>query len=198
VSSHRRYKLKARADRQRETRERIVAATEALHREVGPARTTIADIARLAGVQRLTVYNHFPQLKQLLGACQAHFLTAHPPPDIAPGQIARKHALERLEAALTDLYGWFRTNRAMEKNVNRDRHLMPELDELLSESADRVFDGAAAAYASKIASGRKARITVQPLVRMALDFNTWQLVTSGGLNDRQAARMLAHAIACVA
>ncbi|HEV2416149.1 MAG TPA: TetR family transcriptional regulator, partial [Candidatus Dormibacteraeota bacterium] len=52
MSTHRTYQLRVRADRQRETRERIVAATEALHAEVGPARTTIADIARRAGVER--------------------------------------------------------------------------------------------------------------------------------------------------
>ncbi len=81
VSTHRRkYELKARAQRQRQTRERIVAATVALHEEVGPARTTIADIARRAGVQRLTVYNTFPDAAELFRACQAKFLAEHPPP----------------------------------------------------------------------------------------------------------------------
>src|SRR5262252_4872841 len=81
VSSDRpKYKLRARAERQRQTRERIVAATVALHREVGPARTTVADVARRAGVQRLTVYNNFPRLSDLLVACQHAFLTASPPP----------------------------------------------------------------------------------------------------------------------
>src|SRR3981081_1240793 len=80
----RRYELKARAERQRQTRDRIVAATVALHQEVGPARPTIATNARRAGVQRLTVYNNFPQVSDLLRSCQRHFLAANPPPDIAP------------------------------------------------------------------------------------------------------------------
>ena len=58
----RKYSLKARAERQAETRRRIVEATAELHTEVGPAQTTVAEIARRAGVQRLTVYNNFNRL----------------------------------------------------------------------------------------------------------------------------------------
>jgi AcrR family transcriptional regulator len=56
----RKYELKARAAKQEETRRRITEATVALHEEVGPARTTVAEVARRAGVTRLTVYNNFP------------------------------------------------------------------------------------------------------------------------------------------
>src|SRR4051812_50163291 len=76
----RRYELKARAEAQQATRARIAAAAAALHQEVGIASTTVADIARRAGVQRLTVYNHFPDLEALLPACSAHWLAEHPPP----------------------------------------------------------------------------------------------------------------------
>src|SRR5437764_8019332 len=80
-TSKRPYRLRERARRQEETRRRIAAATAALHEEVGPARTTIAEIARRAGVQRPTVYSNFPREGELFAACQAHFLTEHPPPD---------------------------------------------------------------------------------------------------------------------
>src|SRR5262245_41277160 len=53
-SQKRRYELKARADAQEATRARIAAAAASLHQEVGIAKTTVADIARRAGVQRLT------------------------------------------------------------------------------------------------------------------------------------------------
>src|ERR687884_1351338 len=76
------YELRARAERQAETRRRIAAATAELHQEVGPARTTIAEIARRAGVQRPTVYNNFPSERELFAACQAHFLAANPLPDL--------------------------------------------------------------------------------------------------------------------
>src|SRR5207253_1745242 len=79
----RKYSLKARAERQAETRRRIVVATAALHTEVGPAQTTVAEIARRAGVQRLTVYNNFPDERELFMACGAHWLGENPPPDPA-------------------------------------------------------------------------------------------------------------------
>src|SRR4051794_19814848 len=77
------YELKERARRQAETRARIVEATVALHEEVGPARTTVAEIARRAGVQRLTVYTHFPDERDLFAACSRHFMAGHVPPDPA-------------------------------------------------------------------------------------------------------------------
>src|SRR5579864_2241913 len=192
----RRYRLKARAERQRKTRERIVAATAALHQKVGPARTTIADVARRAGVQRLTVYNNFPELGDLLAACQGHFLAASPPPDITPG-VPAERAPVRLEAALADLYGWYRKNEAMQRNINRDRHLVPELDQLLRLSADARFDAAASDFARLIGGGAKAASAVRPLVRLALDFGTWQRLAAEGLSDRAMARLMQRAVASI-
>src|SRR5579864_3510168 len=187
----RRYRLKARAERQRKTRERIVAATAALHQKVGPARTTIADVARRAGVQRLTVYNNFPELGDLLAACQGHFLADSP-----PGVLAER-APVRLEAALADLYGWYRKNEAMQRNINRDRHLVPELDQLLRLSADARFDAAASDFARLIGGGAKAASAVRPLVRLALDFGTWQRLAGEGLSDRAMARLMQRAVASI-
>jgi AcrR family transcriptional regulator len=194
VSTNRRYRLKARADRQRQTRERIVAATEQLHREVGPARTTISDIARRAGVERLTVYNHFPELTQLLAACQARFLQGHPPPDLGPGDASTAEAAERLESSLRHLYAWFRTNQAMEANVHRDRLLVPELDELLEQNADPVFGRAAQAYAALLTRPGRRAVRVRALIRLAFDFRTWQVATAASLSDREVATVMMGAI----
>ena len=62
------YRLQRRAEQQEETRQRIVAATYALHREIGPARTTISAIAERACVERLTVYRHFADEASLFAA----------------------------------------------------------------------------------------------------------------------------------
>src|SRR5438105_15342347 len=96
-SQSRKYALKARAESQEETRRRIVAATAALHAEVGPARTTVAEIARRAGVQRLTVYTHFPDDEQLIMACQQHYYAQQPPPDLREAQALAEPG-ERLRA----------------------------------------------------------------------------------------------------
>src|SRR3954463_12824447 len=98
-----------------------------LHAEVGIASTTVADIARRAGVQRLTVYNHFPDLEALLPACSAHWLAEHPPPDPGPA-FAIEDPAERLRAALTALYGWYRETTPMQQRVFGERSTAPELE----------------------------------------------------------------------
>src|ERR671932_1930731 len=129
----RRYELKARAEAQQATRAKIAAAAAALHQEVGIARTTVADIARRAGVQRLTVYNHFPDLEALFPACTAHWMDAHPLPDLAPA-FALEDPAERLRAALTAFYGWYRDAAPMQRHVLGERAAVPELDAWLAES----------------------------------------------------------------
>jgi len=76
----RKLKLRARAQRQQETRRRIVSAAVALHEELGPLATTISAIAKRADVERLTVYRHFADEKSLFRACTEHYFAAHPPP----------------------------------------------------------------------------------------------------------------------
>ena len=67
-------KVKRAADEQR-TRARIVDAAEALHGEVGPARTTIVAVAERAKVTRATVYRHFPDDESLFLACSGQWLS---------------------------------------------------------------------------------------------------------------------------
>ena len=131
----RKYELKARAEAQEATRARIAAAAAALHEEIGIGQTTVADIARRAGVQRLTVYNHFPDLNALLPACTAHWLGEHPRPDLAPA-FAIEDPVERLRAALTALYGWYREAAPMQRRVLGERASVPELDAWLARSGD--------------------------------------------------------------
>src|SRR3954447_17721573 len=93
------YTKRRRAELEEETRRRITAATVELPREVGPAHTTISAIAERAGVQRLTVYRHFPDERTLLGACSAHWRAGHPAPDPSPWP-AIGDPEERLRAAV--------------------------------------------------------------------------------------------------
>ena len=69
------YRLKRRAEQQNETRERIVEAAIELHTTLGPARTSIVAIAERAGVERPTVYRHFPTTEALLRRAPA--ITGH-------------------------------------------------------------------------------------------------------------------------
>src|SRR5688572_5888882 len=102
----RKYELKRRAERQAETRRRIVDATVGLHTSVGPARTTISAIAERAGVERHTVYAHFPDERALFQACSTHWRELHPLPDSARWESIADPQ-RRLRAALQDVYAWY-------------------------------------------------------------------------------------------
>jgi AcrR family transcriptional regulator len=170
----RKYELKARAEKQAETRWRITDATVQLHEEVGPAQTTVAEVARRAGVTRLTVYNNFPEERELFAACQGHWLELHPPPRYDPSEGA--------EAVLRSLYGWYRETARMAENVRRDRAAVPALDALMSDTADAQLAGLAQALGGG------------PLTALALDFWTWRRLMAEGLRDDEAAALMARVI----
>ncbi|HKG39634.1 MAG TPA: helix-turn-helix domain-containing protein [Conexibacter sp.] len=186
----RRYELKARAETQQATRERIAAAAASLHEEVGVARTTVADIARRAGVQRLTVYNHFPDLETLLPACTAHWLAAHPLPDLEPA-LAHEDPVDRLRVTLTALYGWYRENASMQRRMRGERATVPELDAWMAQSSDLMLAELARALAAGF-EGPHARA----FVALALDFWTWRRLDAEGLDDDAAATLIVEAVAC--
>jgi AcrR family transcriptional regulator len=183
------YRMKARAERQEETRRRIVATTVALHEEVGPARTTVAEIARRAGVQRPTVYNHFPEEGELLAACQAHVLAVQPPPDFTEA-LALGDPRARVAAALEVLYRDFRAREPMTAKVVRDRAALPELDALLAGTLDVQM----AQLGEALAAGFGGSRPVRALLAVALDFGTWQRLAGAGLDDRAAAGLMAAAV----
>jgi AcrR family transcriptional regulator len=190
----RNYELKERARKQADTRRRIVEATVALHEEVGPARTTVAEIARRAGVQRLTVYNHFPDEHSLFGACSGHWIAGHPPPD--PGAWAAiADPRERLRAALGDLAAWHRGGEAMLSQVRRDVQLLPALNDVV-EAGQAPFR---AVIRDVLGAGwgvrGKARDRVLAALGWATDFRSWQqLVREQGLSDDEAVEVLAGAV----
>jgi AcrR family transcriptional regulator len=188
----RKYELRARAERQRETRRRIAAATAELHAEVGPARTTVAEIARRAGVQRLTVYKNFPDEYELFAACQRHFLAENPPPDPSSA-LAIADPAERLDAVLHRLYRWYRRTERMSANVRRDREIVPALDSLMSRTTDAGAAHLANALAAGFVEGGRSPREVRAVVALALDFWTWRRLAEEGLSDAAAARLMAAA-----
>ena len=184
----RKYELKSRAAAQQQTRERIVAATVELHNEVGPALTTIAEVARRAGVQRLTVYNHFPDEAELFGACQAHWMQRHPLPDVAAALAAGDPA-ERIRLVLRAQYGWYRETEPMAEKVQRDRGAVDALDALMRRTADARLDQ----LAGTLAAGSHRGTSSRALIRLALDFWTWRRLVREGLDDDAAADLMAAA-----
>lgn len=185
----RKYELRSRAAAQKQTRERIVAATMELHSEVGPAQTTVAEIARRAGVQRLTVYNHFPDDIELFGACQAHWMQLHPLPDLTAA-VTGDDPAERVRATLLGYYRWYRETEPMAANIQRDRGAVPALDSLMQRTADARLDQ----LADVLSEGFGGEDQRRALIRLALDFWTWRRLSREGLDEVAAADLMTAAI----
>ena len=173
MAEKRRYELKQRAERLEETRRRITEATVELHRTVGPAATQISEIARRAGVQRVTVYNHFPDEESLFSACSAHWRALHPPPEPA-GWIEHQVLGDRLRAGLRELYAWFRETEPMTANVLRDAELVPALGLVLQRGMGTYLDTVRRILTEPVGARGGRRQRVDAAVRVAVSFQTWR------------------------
>lgn len=96
-----------------------------LHGTVGPAGANVSAIANEAGVQRATVYRHFPDDVSLFNACTAHFYELNPMPDPETWKgIGEPDA--RLRHALGELYRWYeRVAPTLYLTTIRDADLVP-------------------------------------------------------------------------
>jgi len=198
VSSQiRKYELKARAEKQAETRRRIVEATLGLHQEVGPARTTVAEIARRAGVQRLTVYNNFPNETELFDACGQHAMEINPPPDPSAA-LAIDDPVERLRAVLGPLYRWYRKNAQATENLQRDRLVLPALDSVMKIRMDSSLSSLTDVLANGFAAKGHAAKGVRAAVALSLDFWTWRRLAGEGMSDEDAATLMVGAVKAAA
>jgi AcrR family transcriptional regulator len=177
----RKYELKERARRQSETRQRIVQAAVDLHTSVGPARTTISGIAGRAGVERHTVYAHFPDERTLFRACSAHWRVEHPRPEV-DSLLAEDDPVRRVRNALTRMYAWFESVEADLTLFIRDAPLTEAGTETLAETIGEI-----SRLANGLARGSPRRKAVRAAIGHALEFETWRsLVRRQGLSRREA------------
>jgi AcrR family transcriptional regulator len=184
------YQLKERARRQAETRRRIVEAAVELHTSLGPAHTTISAIASRAGVERHTVYAHFPDERTLFNACAGHWQAAHPRPDVGRW-LALESPEERLRGVLSDLYAWYEDVEPHLAVITRDSGLVPAHTEQLERTAE-----AMRRLAGALARGRPRRKAVRAAIGHALEFETWRsLVRRQGLSHRQAVEAMIRLVA---
>ena len=185
----RKYEMKRRAQRQEETRQRITEATVELHEALGPAKTTISAIAERAGVQRLTVYRHFPDERALLSACSSHYEAANPPPDPEPWtQITNPE--DRLRRALAETYAYHRRTEPMMTKVLRDAQVHTPTFEVTVPYLQH-WDRARYALATGWGAEDQRLKTLLAALSHALDFRTWRsLVHEQGLTDEQAIELM--------
>jgi AcrR family transcriptional regulator len=183
------YRKRRRAEQEALTRLQITEAAVRLHGTVGPARTTIKAIAAEAGVQRATVYRHFPDLESLFMSCSAHWASLNPPPSAASwSEIADPEV--RLGHALSELYRWYAWAEPMLTNVSRDAALVPA-----SARAGENFAAHFESLREALMRGRKlrgrARVRAAAAIGHALGFATWRsLAREQGLDDGEAVELL--------
>ena len=182
------YRQRARADAAQLTRRRIVDAAVELHTTIGPLRTTISAIADRAGVERVTVYRHFPDERALFTACSNRFLEDHPPPDLT-GPMSIADPVMRIEAVLLAVYAYYRQHEPMISTLLRDVPAVPVLAEYLGPYLVLVRDGANALAAGL--PGAPNPHLLRAAIGHALAFPTWQsLARDQGLTDHECAGMM--------
>ena len=190
----RKYKKSLRAEQQDVTRERIVEATVALHEELGPANTSIKRIAEKAGVQRLTVYRHFPDEISLFQACTSHWFALHPPPNMAEwAQV--NNASERSQTALLAFYRYYRRTEKMLTGAYHDVVQVEALHEPMGQFEaflDQVRNDLVASWNVKQSNKKPLAITL----RHCLRFSTWTALKNEKLSDKKIVELVMGWVVC--
>jgi AcrR family transcriptional regulator len=180
------YRMRRRAELVDETRQRIVEAAMRLHTTVGPANTFISTVADEAGVTRLTVYRHFPDIEELFAACRGHWFNLHRPPDVAVWR-GIPDLETRARRGLGDLYGWYRQNADDLYPINRDAMTMPAGAQAARRAESAALAGALVeGHADGGQDGRELRAIAGHLV----SYWTWRsLVVEQGLSNEAAVEL---------
>jgi AcrR family transcriptional regulator len=188
----RKYELKQRATEMAETRRRIAEAAVELHGTLGPARTTLSAVAKRAGVQRHTVYRHFPTEADLFAACSAHYLSEYPWPDLEPWSSIGDPK-QRLARALEELYAYYERTEPMFSNVLRDAELVDALRPTLLPLQAFLAEAVEILACGWPSRGPRRRVLAAAL-RHAVDFQTWRSLAADTAIGRTEAVELVTAL----
>jgi AcrR family transcriptional regulator len=161
-----------------------------LFEDIGPARMTISAVATRAGVQRLTVYRHFPTNGSLAGAAAERHLALHPLPNMTDWFAVRDPAA-RLERALTELYGFYRTSKRATASVLRDEERFPALRDGLRPLLEPLSILPTALSEGWPTLGADGRRRLSAAIALGIEFGTWRLLTAEGrLADDEAVTLV--------
>jgi len=190
----RKYELKRRAERQAETRRRIVEAAVELHSTVGPLRTTVSAIAERAGVQRHTFYRHFPDERSLGLACSALFMEEERPLPDPERWRTIPEPKARLRHGLGELYAYFEEHGDALAPIVRDAEVDPLTQEIFELRGGPIF----ARMVELLLEGMPQTPRVRAAVGLALDFHAWRCLRARGLRASEAAELMADVVICAA
>ena len=184
----RKYELKKRAEEMAETHLRITEAAIELHGTIGPSRTTLSAVAKRAGVERRTLYRHFPTEADLFEACSTHYFTANPWPDFGAWRVIHDPQ-ERLARALDELYGYYERTEPMLSNVLRDAELVELAHDAVAPLRHELEVAAETLAAGFCLRGQRRGLLLASL-RHALAFPTWHSLTTNGINRANAIELM--------
>jgi AcrR family transcriptional regulator len=187
-SPKRKYELKKRAEQMGATRLRITEAAIDLHGSLGPSRTTMSAVAERAGVERRTLYRHFPTEADLFAACSTHYFDVNPWPDLA-GWRAVGEPEERLERGLDELYAYYERTEPMFSNVLRDAEVVDFARDAVAPLNAYLDEAAGILMAGRQVRGRRREL-LRGAVRHALAFSTWRSLSAGGVDREDAVRLV--------
>lgn len=167
--------------------QRIARAAFELHGIVGPAQTSISAVAERAGVQRHTVYHHFPDMTSLMRACTDHGMRVTRTPEAAPWR-AIEDPTARLRHGLGELYAYYRANMRLLGNIVRDMPLMGDVggSEAFAERMTELFSAVAAGWPGGPATQRLRMAAIGH----AMAYETWRSLTDQGLSDAEASELM--------
>src|SRR3954447_23244435 len=187
-SPKRKYELKKRAEQVAETQRRITEAAIELHGTVGPSRTTLTAVAERAGVERRTLYRHFPTEGDLFAACSTHYFTANPWPDLANWR-AIGDPQQRLERALDELYDYYERTDPMLSNVLRDAELVDVARDAVAPLHAYLEEAAAVLGIGRAVRGGRRQLLGAALSH-AVAFATWRSLSGNGVARADAVRIV--------
>ncbi len=184
----RKYELKKRAEQMADTHLRITEAAIDLHGTLGPSRTTLSAVAERAGVERRTLYRHFPTEGDLFAACSTHYFAANPWPDL-DSWCAIRDPQQRLEQALEELYAYYERTEPMLSKVLRDAELVDFARDAVAPLHAYLDEAAGILLVGRNVRGRK-RQRVEGALRHAVAFSTWRSLSTNGLVRADAVQLV--------
>jgi len=185
------YRMGRRREQLDATRRRIAEAAFELHATVGPAQTSVSAVAERAGVQRHTVYHHFPDLGSLFRACTEHGMQVTRTPEAAPWRAIENPSV-RLREALGELYAYYRANARLLGNIVRDAQLMADVggSEAFVDRMTELFFALADGWTGDAATQRLQMAAIGH----AMAYETWRSLTEKGLSDAEAGELMVRLV----
>jgi AcrR family transcriptional regulator len=181
--SPRKYNMTKRAEATEATRERIVAATLAAHRDLGIQATSWEEIARRAEVGVGTVYRHFPSIDELLQGCGEvvdETLALPQGAEIDHVFAGARSRTARIRRLVGEVFGVYERGAPFIENTRRERGDLPTLNRW-HRYVEGTLDALTSEALEPLGPGERA----WDVARALIDLSTWNAFRARGFTAEQ-------------